>query len=99
MTWLRLVSTLTPVMALVCFNAPGSRCQDSGDQGTLIRGDRAELSITVRDASGTLIPTPSSVKIYKNGVPSDQSSTSHGRAFFILRGFGEFTIMVEAAGY
>jgi tetratricopeptide (TPR) repeat protein len=65
----------------------------------MIRGDRAELSITVRDSSGATIAAPASVKLYKNGVPSDQSSTSHGRAFFILRGFGEFTIMVEAAGY
>ncbi|HEY2457848.1 MAG TPA: tetratricopeptide repeat protein [Candidatus Acidoferrum sp.] len=32
-------------------------------------------------------------------MPSDQSSTSHGRAFFIARGFGEFTVAVEAAGY
>jgi tetratricopeptide (TPR) repeat protein len=65
----------------------------------MIRGDRAELSITVRDASGAVITTPSSVKLYKNGSPSDQSSTSHGRAFFIARGFGEFTIIVDAAGY
>jgi len=65
----------------------------------MIRGDRAELSITIRDASGALITTPSSVKLYKNGVPSDQAPSSHGRAFFICRGFGEFTIMVDAAGY
>jgi tetratricopeptide (TPR) repeat protein len=65
----------------------------------MIRGDRPELSITVRDASGALITTPSSVKLYKNGAPSDQSSTSHGRAFFIPRGLGEFTIIVDAAGY
>ena len=65
----------------------------------MIRGDRAELSITVRDTSGALVTTPSSVKLYKNGSPSDQSSTSHGRAFFICRGFGEFTVIVDAAGY
>jgi len=29
----------------------------------------------------------------------DQRSTSQGRAFFILRGLGDFTIGVEAAGY
>ena len=65
----------------------------------MIRGDRAELSITVRDTSGALVTAPSSVKLYKNGSPSDQSSTSHGRAFFICRGFGEFTVIVDAAGY
>ena len=63
------------------------------------RGDRAELSITVRDTSGQTISSPANVKLYKNGVLSDQSSTSHGRAFFIPRGLGDFTIAVEAAGY
>jgi tetratricopeptide (TPR) repeat protein len=65
----------------------------------MVRGDRAEISITVRDTSGAIVTTPASVKLYENGVPTDQSSTSHGRAFFILRKPGDFTIVVEAAGY
>ena len=95
----RLVFTVVPLSALLSVCPSSSRCQDSGDQGTMVRGDRAEISITVRDASGALITTPCSVKLYKNGAPSDQSSASHGRAFFIPRGFGDFTIVVEAAGY
>jgi tetratricopeptide (TPR) repeat protein len=63
------------------------------------RGDRAEISITVRSTSGEVITAPASVKLYQNGMPTDQSTTSHGRAFFIPRGFGDFTIVVEAAGY
>jgi tetratricopeptide (TPR) repeat protein len=63
------------------------------------RGDRAEIAVTVRDSSGEIISSPASVKLYKNGMPSDQASTSHGRAFFIPRSLGEFTIIVEAAGY
>jgi tetratricopeptide (TPR) repeat protein len=97
--WLRLDLAVFPLTVLLCFCPSPLRCQDSGDQGTMIRGDRPELSITVRDASGALVTTPSSVKLYKNGAPSDQSSTSHGRAFFIPRGLGEFTIIVDAAGY
>lgn len=73
--------------------------QDSGEQGTMSRGDRGEIAITVRDSSGELITAPASVKLYKNGVPSDQSLTSRGRAFFIARSLGDFTIAVEAAGY
>lgn len=95
----RLVFTVIPLSALLSVCPSSSRCQDSGDQGTMVRGDRAEISITVRDASGALITTPCSVKLYKNGAPSDQSSASHGRAFFIPRGFGDFTIVVEATGY
>jgi Flp pilus assembly protein TadD len=97
--WLRLVRAILPLSVLLQFLPSPAWCQDSGDQGTMIRGDRAELSITVRDASGALITTPSSVKLYKNGSPSDQSPTAHGRAFFIARGFGEFTIIVDAVGY
>ena len=65
----------------------------------MVRGDRAELAITVRDSSGELITAPANVKIYKNGVPSDQSLTSRGRAFFICRSLGDYTIIVEAAGF
>jgi len=96
---LRSLPTVIPFLGLLCVFSSVAKCQDSGDQGTMIRGDRAELSITVRDSSGTPIAAPASVKLYRNGVPSDQSATSHGRAFFIARGLGDFTIVVEAAGY
>jgi len=62
-------------------------------------GDRPELSITVRSASGGVISTPANVQLYQNGVPIQQSSTSHGRAFFVPQSFGNFTIAVDATGY
>jgi tetratricopeptide (TPR) repeat protein len=73
--------------------------QDSGDQGTVTRGDRAQISVTVRGPSGEIVASPAAVKLLKNGMPTDQSSTSHGRAFFIPQTLGEYTIAVEAAGY
>jgi Tfp pilus assembly protein PilF len=88
-----------PVSVNLCVFPSPARCQDSGDQGTMVRGDRAEISVTVRDTSGALITSPASVKLYKNGTPNDQSQTSHGRAFFIARGLGDFTILVDATGY
>jgi tetratricopeptide (TPR) repeat protein len=63
------------------------------------RGDRAEISVTVRDSSGQPIRASANIKLYKNGMPIDQSSTSHGRAFFIPHSLGDFTISVEAAGF
>jgi tetratricopeptide (TPR) repeat protein len=63
------------------------------------RGDRGEIAVAVRDGSGQLIVTPASVKLYKNGAPIDQSTASRGRAFFIPRSLGDFTVSVEAAGY
>jgi len=73
--------------------------QDSGDQGTITRGDRAEIAVTVRESSGEIVVAPATVKLYKNGLPNDQSLTSRGRAFFIARTLGDFTIIVEATGY
>jgi tetratricopeptide (TPR) repeat protein len=73
--------------------------QDSAAEGTSPRGDRAELSVTVRDSSGEPISAPAIVKLYHEGVPADQGATSHGRAFFITRSLGNYTLMVEATGY
>ena len=64
-----------------------------------MRGSRAEISVTVRDKSRQVITAPAVVKLYKNGALEDQRSTSQGRAFFIPRGLGDFTVTVEAAGY
>lgn len=84
--------------AISIFSLP-ARCQDSGDEGTLIRGDRAEISLTVRGPSGELITSPATVRLIKNGMPVGESSTSHGRAFFIAPRLGEYTVTVEASGY
>jgi tetratricopeptide (TPR) repeat protein len=74
-------------------------CQDSAEQGTNSRGSRAEIAVTVRDGAGQVIAVPTMVAVYKNGRPEDQKSTTQGRAFFIPRGLGDFTIVVEATGY
>lgn len=88
-----------PLLVGLCWCSAPAVGQDSSDRGTMSRGDRAEIAVTVRDSSGQIITAPASVKLYKNGMPSDQASTSHGRAFFIPGGLGDFTIIVEAAGY
>ena len=74
-------------------------CQDSAAEGTIPRGNRAEISITVRDSSGEPISAPATVKLYRDGVPADQGATSHGRAFFIMRSLGNYTLVVEATGF
>src|SRR5213082_3542609 len=77
-----------------------ARCQDSGDEGTTLRGNRAEIAVTVRDSSGEPIAFPASVKLLRGGgMPAGQSATSKGRAFFILQTLGDYTLVVEAPGY
>jgi tetratricopeptide (TPR) repeat protein len=73
--------------------------QDSGGDNLGPRGNRGEISITVRDTSGNPLPIAAAVKLYHDGMPAGQGTTSHGRAFFIAPGLGNFTINVEANGY
>jgi tetratricopeptide (TPR) repeat protein len=79
--------------------APSARCQDSSNETNMSRGNRPELSVTVRDSSGTEISVPAMVKIYRDGAFSDQGPARKGRAFFILNGLGEYTVAVSAPGY
>jgi Tfp pilus assembly protein PilF len=96
---LRIVRFLLLVLPCILSLPVTSRCQDSGGEGTALRGNRAEISITVHDSSGEPISTPANIKIYREGIPADQGVTSHGRAFFIVGTLGDYTVVVEASGY
>lgn len=85
-------------LAICVFSVP-ARCQDSSAEMNMTRGDRPEISVTVRDGSGGEISVPAMVKIYRSGVFTDQGATRKGRVFFILSGPGEYTVAVSAPGY
>src|SRR5438477_11363802 len=95
---LRIVYFLFPVLPYVLFSPHLALCQDIGSEGTLLRGDKAEISVTVRDSSDQAISVPATVKIFKEGMPTDQKDASHGRAFFILRSLADYTVAVNATG-
>jgi Tfp pilus assembly protein PilF len=67
------------------------------DEGTL-RGNRAEISVTLRERGGDVITTPGVVKIYRSGALIGQTPTAKGHASFILN-TGDYTIAAEATGY
>lgn len=94
-----IVRFLLPVVPCLFLSTASAFCQDSGSEGTVLRGNRAEISLTVRDSSGQPISAAASVKLYKEGIPADQGMTSHGRAFFILPSLGDYTLVVDAVGY
>ena len=98
-TPLRFCLALPLVLSFFFFASTPSCAQDSSAEGTNFRGDRPEISITVRDSAGETIVAPATIRVYKEGVLSDQGNTSRGRAFFILRGTGDYTVVVEASGY
>lgn len=82
------------------FHPISSPCQDSSGEGTIIRGTRTELAITVYDSARQIVRSSTTVKLYQDGVAVDQASTSEGRVFFVSRSSGsDFTITVEATGY
>lgn len=93
---LRPISTI--VFLFLCVAA--AQAQDSSGEGTLLRGDRAEIAVTIRDNSGEPISSEAMVKLYRaGGIPTDQKTASKGRAFFILPSLGDYTIVVDAPGY
>ncbi|HUE42347.1 MAG TPA: tetratricopeptide repeat protein [Candidatus Sulfotelmatobacter sp.] len=73
--------------------------QDSSAETNLFRGDRPEISVTVRDSGGAEIDSPATVRIYRSGVPADQGTTRKGRVFFMLASTGDYTVQVSATGY
>ena len=72
--------------------------QRSSDVGG-VRGNRAELSITIKENSGQLIGPLVTVKLYRRGSLSGQMSTTKGRTVFILNDLGDYVITADAVGY
>lgn len=89
---------LRPFLCLLVL-APPALCQDRpADQGG-IRGNRAEVSITIKEGSSQLIGPLVTVKLYYLGALAGQMTTSKGRAVFILNRLGDYTLTAEAVGY
>ena len=70
------------------------------DEQTAISTNNAVIVVNVRDNSGSAISMPVAVKLFRSGgTPSGQASTIAGRAIFMPKSLGQFTIFVEAPGY
>lgn len=90
---------LLPMMSSLVFVLPAC-CQDSGSEVNEFHGSGAEITVTVHDSSGEPISAAAMVKLYRDGTMlSRQGETSRGRAMLVVNSLGEFTVIVEAAGY
>ncbi len=90
---------LLPIVACVVFTPPAC-CQDSGSLDKELHGSGAEITVMVRDSSGEPISSIAMVKLLRDGAtPSRQGETSRGRAVLVVNKLGEYTLIVEAAGY
>ncbi len=96
----RIVQLLAPISVCLLLASLPARCQDnSGNDESMFRGNRAEIAVTVRDSSGEPISAPATVKLLRSGVPSGQGSTSKGKVSFLLPSVGDYTVIVDAPGY
>lgn len=73
--------------------------QDSSAETNMMRGNRPEISVTVRDSGGAEIAAPATVQVYRSGQPAQTGTTRKGRVFFLLDSTGEYTVSVAATGY
>ena len=84
---------------LLCLLSLPCQVRSQDRAAETMRGNRAEISVTVRDSSGEAIAAPALVKLYRNGSPSGQAATTRGQTYFILDSLGDYSIVVEAPGY
>jgi len=88
------------LLVSVLATAIPARCQDGVSEVNAISGNNAVIIVTVRGNNGEPLGVPAVVKIYRNGMPNGQGTTSQGgRAIFTPQNLGEFTVVVEAPGY
>jgi len=96
---LKVMRMILPLSLIVMWPGITVLCQVRSDDMGGLRGNRAELSITIREGSRQLVGPLVTVKLYLRGTLSQEISTSKGRAVFILNGLGEYTIVADAIGY
>lgn len=83
------------LLSLFCVYA-----QDSSSDTLVLRSDRPEISLTVRNSAGEVLTTTAgTAKLLHDGIPVGDAGLSHGRAFFGSLPFGDYTLVVEATGY
>lgn len=74
-------------------------CQERPADQAGVRGNRAEVAITIKEGSSQLNGPLVTVKLYYLGVLSGQMTTTKGRVVFILNQLGDYTITADAMGY
>ncbi len=86
------------LLTLAC-TAPADP-QDAGRAETEFFGNGVAITVVVHDPSGNPVASAAAVRLYRGSdIPAGQSQTSMGVAEFVVNYLGEFTVVVEAAGY
>lgn len=78
---------------------PSSPAQDTGTTATEFHGKGVAISVVIHDSTGEPISSLALVKLFRGTIPAGQAETSHGRAELVVYDVGEFTVVVQSAGY
>jgi len=89
---------LYPLLSLLLFVFPCG-VQENDTAATQFFGKGVTISIVVHDPSGQPISSLAMVKLFRGTIPTAEAQTTHGRAEMLAHDLGEFTVVVEAAGY
>jgi len=89
---------LLSLLLLSAFVLP-CRAQDTGTAATEFHGKGVAISVVVHDSSGEPISSIAMVQLFRGTIPAGQAQTSHGRAELVVYDVGEFTVVVQSAGY
>jgi|SRR5579859_5316962 len=73
--------------------------QDTGTLQTELYGKGVAINVVVHSSSGEPVSSATMVKLLRDGFPAGQAATTQGRAELVVNGVGNFTVVVEAAGY
>jgi len=76
-----------------------SRAQDTETAATQFYGKGVTISVVVHSSSGEPISSLAMVKLFRGTIPAGQAETRLGRAELLVNDLGDFTVVVQAAGY
>jgi len=94
------IARFSLLIAYSVFSALPACAQDNGSTVNEFHGKGSEITVTVHDSSGEPISTSAMVSAYRDGTTlSRQGETSRGSSVLVVNFLGEYTIIVEAAGY
>lgn len=88
---------LSLLLGLLAVSA--SRAQDTGTAATEFHGKGVAISVVVHSPSGQPISSAARVQVFRGTIPAGQAETTGGRAELVVNDLGDFTVVVEAAGY
>ncbi len=76
-----------------------SQAQDTGTTATEFYGKGVAISVVIHTPSGEPLSSMAMVKLFRGTIPAGQAESSLGRAELVVNDIGDFTVVVEAAGF